>query len=222
MKLPLDDSATSGRQFIGLERDIATTILQTIKDGWGLALRSPDVNTDTGEIKLTEHLRDGMRQVANEGKLPWHETMVVLPGTESRSGPDVLMPDGRTDIPILFFELRFCFGEHDPHAIIECKRIDGNDSRLCREYVVGGIDRFQTGQYSGNHSTGFMIGYLISGGAKAAVTGINNNLNRTSRSKENLKPSSLIAESWVWASCHPRKETSPIELHHAFLDFTAA
>ena len=222
MKLPLDDSATSGRPFIDLRRDIATTILRTIEDGWGLALLSPDVNTDTGEIKLTERLRDGMRQVANEGKLPWHETMVVLPGTESRSGPDVLMPDGRTDIPILFFKLRFRFSEHDPHAIIECKRIDGNDTYLCREYVVEGIDRFRKGKYSGNHSNGFMIGYLIAGDAKAAASGINNNLNRTSRYDENLKPSDLVAESWIWASRHPREETGAIELHHAFLAFTAA
>ncbi len=222
MTLPLDDSATSGRQFIDLGRDIATTILRTIKSGWELALLSPDVNTDTGEIKLTERLRDGMRQVANEGKLPWHETMFVLSGIESRSRPDVLMPDGRIDIPILFFELRLCFGEHDPHAIIECKRIDGNDTYLCREYVVEGIDRFRKGKYSGNHSNGFMIGYLIAGDEQIAVTGINNNLNHRSRSTENLKPSHLVVESWVWSSLHPREGTSPIELHHSFLAFTVA
>ena len=221
MKLPFDDSATSGRQFIDLERDIATTILRTIEDGWGLALLSPDVNTDTGEIKLTERLRDGMRQAVNEGRLPWHATMVVLPGTESRSGPEVLVPDGRTDIPIFWIEIFLRFGEHDPHAIIECKRIDGNNTYLCREYVVEGIDRFRKGKYSGNHSTGFMIGYLIAGDAKVAVTGINKNLNRTSRSDENLKPSDLVTESWVWASRHPRKDTLPIELYHAFLAFAA-
>lgn len=222
MKLPLDDSATSGRQFIDLERDIATTILRTIEDGWGLALRSLDVNTDTGEVELTERLRDGMRRVLKSGSPLWGKKMVVLPGTESRSHPDVLVPDGRPDIPIFSIEIFHRFGEHDPHAIIECKRIDGNNTYLCREYVVEGIDRFRKGKYSGNHSTGFMIGYLISGGAKAAVTGINNNLNRTSRSKENLKPSGLVAESWVWASCHPRDGTSPIKLYHTFLAFTAA
>ena len=221
MKLPLDNSATSGRQFIDLEPDIATTILRTIEAGWLFALGMPGVNTDIGEVELSERLRDGMRQAVNEGRLPLHDTMVVLPGTESRSDPEVLIPDGRTDIPILFFEFRFRSSEHDPHAIIECKRIDGNDSRLCREYVVEGIDRFRKGKYSGNHSTGFMIGYLIAGDAKAAASGINNNLNRTSRYNENLKPSDLVAESWVWASCHPRKDTLPIELHHAFLAFAA-
>lgn len=222
MKLPLDDSATSGRQFIDLGRDIATTILRTIKSGWELALLSPDVNTDTGEIKLTERLRDGMRQALNSGSLPWGKTMMVLPGTESRSHPDVLVPDGLTDISIMLVKTFRRFGEHDPHAIIECKRIDGNNTYLCREYVLEGIDRFQNGKYSGNHSTGFMIGYLIAGDEQIAVIGINNNLNYRSRSTENLEPSHLVVESWVWSSLHPREGTSPIELHHSFLAFTVA
>lgn len=222
MKLPLDDSAANGRQFIDLGPDIAATILRTIEAGWLLALGMPGVNTDTREVKLTERLRDGMRQALKSGSLPWGKTMVVLPGTESRSCPEVLMPDGRTDIPIMLVKIFRRFSEHDPHAIIECKRIDGNSTYLCREYVVEGIDRFRTGKYSGNHSNGFMIGYLIAGDEQIAVTGINNYLNHRSRSTENLKPSHLIAESWVWASLHPREETSPIEMHHAFLAFSAA
>ena len=47
------------------------------------------------------------------------------------------------------------------------------DSQLRRKYVVDGIDRFQTGKYAGNHSTGFMVGYLATGCAAAAVTGTN-------------------------------------------------
>ena len=87
MKLPLDDSATNGRQFIDLGPDIATTILRTIEAGWLLALEMPEVNTDIGEVKLTERLRDGMRRALKSGSLPWGKTMIVLPGTESRSHP---------------------------------------------------------------------------------------------------------------------------------------
>ena len=148
--------------------------------------------------------------------------MVVLPGTESRSRSEVLLPDGRTDIPILWIELFLHFGEHDPHAIIECKRIAGSDSRLCREYVVEGIDRFRSGKYAGNHSTGFMAGYLIAGDVTAAAEGVNGYLNsprgkHRPRQRENLALSSLLEESWAWVSRHPRTATSAIELHHAFL-----
>ena len=220
MKLPFDVTVVAGRRFINLGPDIATAILRTVKAGWTLALQSSDVNTGAGEVEITERLRDGMRYALDSGMLPW-KAMIVLPGTESRSRPDVLSPDGRTDISIQYIEIFVQSRVHDPHAIIECKRVAGRDAHLCREYVVAGIDRFQTGKYSENHSTGFMVGYLIAGDAKAAATRINNSLNRRSRSAEILKLSNLISESWAWGSCHPRTTNSRIELHHAFLAFAA-
>ena len=123
-------------------------------------------------------------------------------------------------VPFQWTEIFIQFRIHDPHAIIECKRVAGGDAHLCREYIVAGIDRFHTGQYSENHSTGFMVDYLIAGNPGSTVAGINRNLNRRSRCAENLRPSNLIGESWVWGSRHPRTTDSPIELHHAFLAFT--
>ena len=171
---------------------------------------------------MTEHLRDGMRAALDSGELPWQGTMVVLPGTESRSRPEILRPDGRTDIPILWIELFFRFREHDPHAIIECKRIAGSNARLCREYVVEGIDRFRTGKYAANHAAGFMVGYLIAGNARAAARGVNRYLNsrrgkHEPRPDENLTPSRLVRETWAWLSDHPRTAMSVMEIHHAFL-----
>ncbi len=171
---------------------------------------------------MTERLRDGMRSALNGGELPWGRTMIVLPGTESRSRPDVLLPDGRTDIPILWIEIFLRSGEHDPHAIIECKRIAGDDTHLCREYVVNGIDRFRTGKYAGNHAAGFMAGYLIAGDAGAAARGVNRYLNaghgsHAPRCAENLKPSTLVSEPWAWASHHPREAAPAVALHHALL-----
>ena len=221
MKLPLDGPATSGRRFIDLKHDIVCTILRTVELGWVFALQATDVNSGAHEVELTERLRDGMRQALNTGGLPWRNVMVVLPGTESRSNPTVLVPDGRTDISILWIEIFLRFHEHDPHAIIECKRIAGGDARLCRAYVVQGIHRFRTEKYSNNHSTGFMIGYLISGDEQAAVTGINHYLNRNSSPVEILKPSDKIIDSRVWASRHARVATSPIKLHHSFLAFAS-
>lgn len=65
-----------------------------------------------------------------------------------------------------------------------------------------------------------MIGYLIADDVNTAVIGINNHLDRKSRSEENLKPSGLIKEQWAWESCHPRTQSATkIVLHHAFLSF---
>ena len=116
MKLPRDVPVTAGRPFIELAPEISTAILRTVEAGWALALKWPDVNAGAAEVPMTERLRDGMRSALNGGELPWGRTMVVLPGTESRSRPDVLRPDGRTDIPILLIRTFLRFGEHDPHA----------------------------------------------------------------------------------------------------------
>jgi hypothetical protein len=85
--------------------------------------------------------------------------MKAIPGTESRSNASVVLPDGRTDIPIFFIEVFFESQDHDPHAVVECKRIAAGDRRLCREYVVEGVDRFRIGKYGQNHAIGFMVGY---------------------------------------------------------------
>ncbi len=221
MKLPVDVPAAAGQPFIELAREVAAAILVTVEKGWALALVSSNVCPGDGEVIITERLRDGMRQALNAGEFGWKGNIAVLPGTESRSHPEVPVPDGRTDIPVFVIGIFLRFGEHNPHAIIECKRIAGAESRLCREYVLEGVDRFRTGKYGGNHSTGFMIGYLIYGEAKAAVTGINRYLNRNSRGSENLKPSKLVPASWAWKSEHARDAALPIELHHGFLSFFA-
>lgn len=110
---------------------------------------------------MTERLRDGMRSELKSKGHPWGKTLVVLPGTESRSDGAVVIPDGRTDIPLMLIEVFLRTQEHDPHAIIECKRIIGSDTHLCREYVVEGVDRFRTGKYGQNHAFGFMVGYPL-------------------------------------------------------------
>ena len=220
MKLPRDVQITDGSDFIDLNPEISAAILRTIKAGWAIASQWPSVNTEAYEVVMTERLREGMRNALRS--TPWSKNMIVLPGTESRSRQEVPLPDGRTDIPIFLNPIFWQSGEHDPHAIIECKRIAGSNSQLCREYVIAGIDRFQTGKYAGNHSTGFMVGYLIVGSASSAVDGINKYLNRKGRHDENLKQSNLVSESWVWGSRHPRSNPPPIEIHHAFLKIGSA
>jgi len=222
MKIPYDVPTAVGRDVIALASDIAAAILLTLEAGWAHAVSFPNVHARAGEVAITERLRAGMREVLRDNRFPW-KTMVVLPGTESRSRPDVLLPDGRTDIPIFLIEIFLQTGEHDPHAIIECKRLAGSDTHLCREYVLEGIDRFKTGKYAGRHAAGYMAGYLLSGGAPAAAAGVNGYLSRKARHAEHLGLSRLLARPWLWDSRHPRAAPSPpIELHHAFLGFQAS
>jgi hypothetical protein len=204
-----------GNEFIELAPEVTAAILLTLMAGWKRAITSTDVNGKAGEVLITERLRDGMRSTLKVGDLPWAKTMLILPGTESRSGAAVV-PDGRTDIPIMLIEIFVRTQEHDPHAIIECKRISGSDTHLCREYIVEGVDRFRTCKYGYNHAIGFMAGYVISGTTDEAVSGVNAYLSRSARQPEHL---GLIdaCDAPTWVSEHTRPSSSPIVLHRAFL-----
>ena len=205
-----------GRQFIDI-RERSVAILRVLYEGWKRASGSPRVHTGVVEVEITEHLRDGMREALKKNTAAYSKKMTILAGTESRSSPQVRRPDGRTDIPILFSDIREEYDEHDAHAIVECKRVAGNRRALCREYVVEGIDRFATGKYAGNQAVAFMAGYLLSGDAKSAATGINAYLTSKRRRLEHLGPSNVTDAPWARSSHHRRPNPAgPITLHHAF------
>lgn len=223
MRIPYEAPAPLGREFIELAPEIVAVILCTLTAGWRQACEYDDVNAQAGEVLITERLRDGMRGELKSKKCPWRKTLIVLPGAESRSSSGVVLPDGRTDIPLMLIEVFLRTEEHDPHAIIECKRIAGSDTHLCREYVVEGIDRFATGKYGENHSVGFMVGYVLSGTSTESAGGVNAYLTRTSRKADSLEQAAVYPEAPTWKSQHVRpRPLSSIYLHHTFLELTAA
>ena len=216
MRIPYEPPPPLGREFIQLGPEVVAAIVLTLIAGWQRASASSDVNADAGEVLITERLRDGMRNALKGGA--WQ--LIVLPGTESRSKTSVLLPDGRTDIPLMMIEVFLRTQEHDPHAIIECKRIAGSDTHLCREYVVEGVDRFVSGKYGENHAVGFMVGYVLSGTSNGAADGVNAYLGRVSRMAEQLQTADIVSDS-TWYSQHGRPQSSePVGLHHAFLTLT--
>lgn len=218
MRIPYEAPAPLGKEFIELGPEIAAAILRTLVAGWQYAYGFNDVNAQAGEVLMTERLRDGMRSELKSSGSPWSKTLVVLPGAESRSNSTVMIPDGRTDIPLMLIEVFLRTQEHDPHAIIECKRIVGSDTYLCREYVVEGVDRFRKEKYGRNHAVGFMVGYLLTGGAEEAAAGVNAYLARTERKAEYLEPDDICEDALIWASQHPRSAPSlPIHMYHIFL-----
>lgn len=218
MRLPIGQSAALSRPFIDLVPEIVASILRTIELGWELARKRSEVEPNAGEITMTECLRDGMRSALREHNLPWRKTMIIAPGTESRSQAGMVVPDGRTDIPIYLTPMFEETDEHDPHAIAECKRLSENDAALAREYVVEGIDRFRSGKYSENHAHGFMIAYVISGANTGAVAPVNAYLNKQSRMNETLTEITDSAGTRFWTSSHSRQQNgSSITLSHMML-----
>ena len=218
MRLPIGQPAAIGRRFINLNPELTVAIVRTIQAGWRIAVSRVEVMPEADEVTLTECLRDAMRAALKQHNFPWRKMMIVSPGTESRSQPGMTAPDGRTDIPLFLTPIFVRLSEHDPHAIIECKRVAEGDAVLAREYVIEGIDRFRTGKYAENHGRGFMIGYVLAGSPAKVVNGINAYLVRRSRNPEVLSPSSEAGLKGGWVSEHPRAAgRSPIALHHAML-----
>ena len=217
MRIPHESQGVVGREYIALADEVVAAILVTVREGWALA----DIDSQTaleGEVVITERLRDGMRQALTSGTLAWGKSFIVALGMESRSTPDVMTPDGRTDIPLYVVEVFLRHAEHDPHAIIECKRLDGSDTYLCREYVVEGVDRFRSGKYAENHASGFMAGYLLRGDAQSAAAGVNAYLGRVKRADEQIVLSPVVKHPAFWRSEHGRTVERPaIAIHHALL-----
>ena len=217
-----DREAGGGAIFLEVVPDFCATILQTLAGGWTVVSSDSRMRAGTPEVQVTELLRKGMREVVNAraGSIP---RMIVLPGTESLSHSALPRPDGLTDIPICFPDVvEACF-EHDPHAVIECKRVAGGDRALCRLYVTEGIDRFVTGKYSGGHAIAFMCGYLQSNDVELAVVGINRYLSLKDRGAEHIMSSRILHEKWARTSHHSRsRDLGDIDVHHAFFEFDIA
>lgn len=195
-----------------LSTDAARQLLRTVHEGWSVATANCEFSASAHEPEMTQRLRTGMRQVADSlgPALP----MRVLPGTEVHASANAPSPVGLTDISIIFDS----FPGHDPHMIIECKRVVGSDANLCRLYVTEGIDRFKSGEkYAVNHDTGFMVGYTLRDTVSDALVGINGYLERRDRRDDHLTPSSLIGDSWARQSIHARAGRGSVTLHHAFL-----
>lgn len=106
--------------------------------------------------------------------------------------------------------------------IIECKRLDGGDTYLCREYIVEGVDRFRSAKYAENHASGFMAGYLLGGDAQSAAAGVNAFLGRVKRADEQIGLSPVVEHPAFWRSENARTAELPaIAIHHALLELTA-
>ena len=106
------------------------TVLKAIADGWAAATENDMLKASLGERELTRWLIVGMRRTMRD------LGVTVARGTET--------PEGNVpDICISFQTLREEEDEHEPHAVVECKRVSGSDSTLCARYVRKGLIRFK-------------------------------------------------------------------------------
>lgn len=202
--MTLEDWEASGS--IVLAQSQVLTVLKAVVEGWAAATENDLLTANLRERKMTRWLIAGMRRTMQD------LGVTVARGTET--------PEGNTpDICISFRTLREEEDEHEPHAIVECKRVTENDSKLCARYVCLGMIRFKKGKYSKRRTHGFMVGYLISGARDTAVERINAYLARHWSEADCLQEAELTTSLAVWQSHHSRPAEEPIEVMHQFLAF---
>ncbi len=197
----------AGGAFVELSLAQAMMVLQIIGKGWNLALEQSALTAGLHERYMTRWLIPGMRRsVPDSG-------VIIQRGTETA---DAAVPD----ICISFQRIREDQDEHEPHAVVECKRVSGDDAGLCRLYVVNGIDRFATGKYGAKRAHGFMAAYVTSGTPGEAADGVNRYLRKHREGTECLVDEGRPVETFsVWVSSHRRPHENPIRLRHLFLEF---
>ena len=220
------DGERRGREPLDLDPSLTILILRLIKKGWETACKDALIQGDCEEREMAECLLQGMRShlkshpssAKGEG-VEWRENITVARGTEvpPRSGHSG--SPGIPDIAVYFHDIRIRKNYHDPHALIECKKISGSRAKLCRSYVVDGImDRFASGKYGADHSVGFMIGFLLHGSVPLAVERINGHVRCKLGPCEVLVPSDSRCSHSVHVSRHARPTlSSPVVVHHSFL-----
>jgi hypothetical protein len=150
------------------------------------------------------------------------ENIWVIETPGERSYSDLVIPDRAPDVVLVIAQ----FAEQSPHAIIECKRLNPDESpkRLRSQYVREGIDRFVGQQYGRVLDLGFMVGYVLQGGGAAALADINECLAGIGRSSEWLirDASYGAGAGFIGRSTHVRgADPVPFVLLHCFLPFVA-
>ena len=71
------------RRLIDLQPERRAVILRLLDEGWKRASGCPEANAALGEVEITEHLRDSLRDVLKGRVAKWGKNTLVLLGTGS-------------------------------------------------------------------------------------------------------------------------------------------
>jgi hypothetical protein len=215
--IPFQGGASLGAPKLLSRQDLIAVILRLEFEGWQLALKE-DVNltNKVTEPYMNGRLYQGMVKIRDLLGLT-NIYILETPGVRPLPGPP--LPQGAPDVILLFAE----FGANEPHAVIECKRLDPHETpkNLRGEYVRSGIDRFISSAYGAGHDLDFMVGYLLSGDGYGAVSDVNEYLNNVGRPKCHLHAARVFPGiSFIAESDHTRaSDNSSLRLLHSFLSF---
>jgi hypothetical protein len=215
--IPFDGRASIGAPQLLSRNDLISVIVRLQFDGWRVALSGdPGLVASKDEPYMNGRLFRGMVAVRNRLRLT-NIYLVETPGIRVHSTP--ARPEAEPDIILLIAE----FGANEPHAVIECKRLDPfeNPRNLRGEYVRSGMDRFIEGVYGVGHNLDFMVAFVLRGYGASAISDVNDYLDNVGRTSDRLRKSSWLgAAGFVGESDHRRKsDGSRFRLLHSCMVF---
>lgn len=217
--IPFERQDSLGPPRLLSRKDLIHVILLLQFEGWQRALRQDaGLTSDQDETYMNGRLYQGMVSVRASLGLT-NIFIVETPGV--RPEADHPRPEGEPDVIMLFAE----FGANEPHAIIECKRLDPHENprRLRGEYVRSGIDRFIGGLYGRGHDLDFMIAYMLRGDGPLAMQDVNAYLRNVGRCDACLHATDEFDNSgFIARSDHVRTvDGCQFRLLHSFVGFGA-
>ena len=215
--IPFEGQKSLGPPHLLSRKDLIRVILRLQFEGWRSALQlDPALKPDQDEPYMNGRLYQGMVRVRTAMGLT---NIFIMEKPGVRADPDPALPEGEPDVIALFAE----FGANEPHAVIECKRVDPleNPKQLRGKYVRCGMHRFIKGLYGPGHDIDFMVAYLIGGDEPAALKDINIYLQNVSRPADSLHATTNFNNiGFVAYSDHVRiVDECHFRLLHSFLVF---
>ena len=218
--IPFDELDSLGPPRLLSRKDLIQVILRLQFDGWTCALEeNASLSRERNEAFMNRCLYRGMVHRRNSLGLT-NIFIAATPSVPAEVGS--LVSPGEPDVIMLFVE----FGANDPHAVIECKRLDPLERprRLRGEYVRAGIDRFVEGRYGRGRDIDFMVAYVLRGDGAAAMQDINTYLRNVGREEDSLQTADEFGKVGLVAhSDHVRVyDDEKFRLLHSFVSFGIA
>lgn len=216
--IPFEGQKSLGPPRLLSRSDLIRVILRLQFEGWKSALKiDPTLTPDQDEPYMNGRLYQGMVRIRTAMGLT---NIFIMEKPGVRTNPDPALPEGEPDVIVLITE----FGANEPHAIIECKRVDPleNPKQLRGEYVRSGVERFINGLYGPGHDIDFMVAYVLGGGEPAALKDINLYLQNVKRPSDSLQMETDVNDiGFVAYSDHVRTvDGRHFRLLHSFLVFS--
>ncbi len=180
---------------------------QLIIEAYQTSLEEKVIQLDWDENDISQELLEKIDN--NRLRLKWNISI----SREYYLSKDVKKLKGFADhLPRLDLRFTNIFGLEEHNFFCEAKRLKEKDSRLKRDYIKEGIDRYVTKKYP----LGSLVGYLLEGDSCRTIKGINSLLEKDKRNTEVL----ILRSSKLLKNYYESFHSGLGIIKHLIFDFT--